>query len=87
MKKYPLIARILTMLENTEDTELGCDEVFALLDEFAELQAQGKDASMYQPLVEKHLRTCPDCREEYEALLSMIAMSAPPEEQLASTQH
>jgi predicted anti-sigma-YlaC factor YlaD len=83
MKRHPLITRILTMLAKTEDTELSCDEVFALLDEFAELQAQGKDASMYRPLVEKHLRACPDCREEYEALLSMIAMNTPPETQLA----
>lgn len=68
----PHLSRILRMLAETEPVELSCDEVFRLLDEFVELQAAGHDPAEYFPLVNKHLKVCGDCREEYEALLSMI---------------
>lgn len=70
------MARILRMLANTEPNELDCQEAFALLDEFVEMQARGEDAAQYLPLVYEHLKICGDCREEYEALLSLVAMEA-----------
>jgi hypothetical protein len=73
MKGSPLVARILGILAATEPQELGCGEVFALLDEFAEKQAAGEDLSGYARLL-KHLEMCGECREEYEALLSMVTM-------------
>jgi predicted anti-sigma-YlaC factor YlaD len=33
---------------------------------------RGEDASHLMPMVQKHLNMCPDCREEYEALLKMM---------------
>ena len=59
---------VMHMLENTEEIELSCDEVFELLDQYAELAKQGQDVTHLMPLVERHLHMCPDCREEYEAL-------------------
>lgn len=73
MDRTPIIARILQMLARTEPEEMGCSEVYELLDEFTERQARGEDVSEYLPLV-KHLRMCGDCREEYEALLSIVSM-------------
>ena len=70
----PLIVRILAMPASTEEGALGCSEVFALLDEFTEMQAAGRDTVAYHPLVYRHLRVCPGCREEYEGLLTMIVM-------------
>ncbi len=70
----PLIVLILAMPASTEEGALGCSEVFALLDEFTEMQAAGRDTVAYHPLIHRHLRVCPDCREEYEGLLSMIVM-------------
>ena len=70
----PVIVRILAMPSNTEEGALGCSEVFALLDEYTEMQAAGQDTVAYHPLVYRHLRVCPGCREEYEGLLSMIVM-------------
>ena len=72
----PLIVRILALPESSEESALGCGEVFALLDEFTDKQALGQDMGAYHPLVYRHLRVCPGCREEYEALLAMIAMDA-----------
>jgi predicted anti-sigma-YlaC factor YlaD len=40
------------------------------------MQKRGEDASQFMPLVQKHLNMCPDCREEYEALLKMMETSA-----------
>lgn len=70
----PLIVRILAMPASTQEGALGCSEVFALLDEFTEMQATGGDTVAYHPLIHRHLRVCPGCREEYEGLLSMIVM-------------
>ena len=70
----PVIVRILAMPSSTEEGALGCSEVFALLDEYTEMQAAGQDTVAYHPLVYRHLRVCPGCREEYEGLLTMIVM-------------
>jgi len=64
--------KLMQMVSMTEEQELTCDEVFALVDQFAELVQQGQDASGLMPMVQKHLDLCPDCREEYESLLAMI---------------
>lgn len=67
-----LMEKLLTMLSGTQEKELTCDEVFALLDQFVELAAQGEDVSQLMPLVQHHLDMCPDCREEYEALKNIV---------------
>lgn len=68
-----LVQKIMGMLENTQETELTCDEVFAILDQFAELAARGEDVSTLLPLVERHLSLCADCHEEYDTLRRMMA--------------
>lgn len=70
------VQKMLMMLSNTQDKELTCDDVFALLDQFAELAAQGRDVSRFMPLVQQHLDMCPDCREEFKAL-ERIVKNAP----------
>ena len=69
---------ILRMLENTEEVELSCDEVFDLLDEYAEMVQRGEDVSRLMPLVVLHLQRCKDCLEEFEALQRILA-AAPSE--------
>jgi hypothetical protein len=64
--------KMLVMLSNTRDVELTCDEVFALLDQFTELAAQGQDVRQLMPLVQQHLDMCEDCREEYRVLESIL---------------
>lgn len=63
---------LLRSIAMTEEQELSCDEVYALVDQFAEIVKRGEDGSLLMPLVQKHLNMCPDCREEYEALLKMM---------------
>jgi hypothetical protein len=68
--------KLMAMLSNTEEVELTCDEVFALLDQFTELAAQGEDVRHLMPLVQHHLDMCEDCREEYKVLQSLLLGTA-----------
>jgi hypothetical protein len=67
-----LLQKMLGQLENTQDVELTCDEVLELMDQFAEASLRGEDVARMMPLVQHHLTMCPDCREEYEALLRIL---------------
>lgn len=71
-----MMGRLLRMVENTDEVELGCDEVFGLLDVYVEAEARGEDTAVLLPLVKRHLGKCRDCREEYEALLRIIEAKA-----------
>ena len=62
----------VAMVAQTQEQELGCDEVYALLDVFAERVSRGEDVATLMPLVHHHLQMCPDCREEFEALLRAV---------------
>jgi len=77
-KWYQPDAEMVKMLQSvamTRDHEISCDDVFALLDEFVEAVKRGENVLLLMPLVRQHLDMCPDCREEYEALLRMVQPS------------
>ncbi len=74
--KSETMQKVLAMLSNTQDVELTCDQVFALLDQFAELAAQGEDVTQLMPMVKQHLDMCEDCREEYKVLESIVQGTA-----------
>jgi hypothetical protein len=63
-----MMGKLLRMVDNTDEVEIGCDEVFELLDQYVELEARGENVADLLPLVKKHLDRCRDCHEEYEAL-------------------
>jgi hypothetical protein len=64
--------KMLQMIENTQDSELTCDEVLDLLDQYAEMALRGEDVTAFFPLVKHHLEMCPDCKEEFEALMRIL---------------
>lgn len=76
MESMDSLKRMLGMLARTQDTEHDCDEVYRVLDQFAEAMARGEDAATWMPLVQQHLEMCPDCREEFEALLRILRPQA-----------
>jgi hypothetical protein len=67
--------KLLKMIENTKEVEFSCDDVYHLLDQYSEAVIQGKNAKELMPLVEHHIDMCPDCREEFEALLRVLQAS------------
>ncbi|NUM43154.1 MAG: hypothetical protein HUU38_00495 [Anaerolineales bacterium] len=71
-KFTPAEGMLLQSLPHTREVELTCDEVFALLDEYADRAQRGENVAQLMPLVEHHLMMCPECREEYEALVRVL---------------
>ena len=67
-----VIVKFLRILDSVRDEEMSCDEMFTRLDEFVETEVQSKDAGKLMPLLREHLDMCPDCDEEYEALLTVL---------------
>ena len=71
----PMTMKMLQSLAMTEEHEISCDEVYAVLDQVAEAVMRGENVLLFMPLVRQHLDMCPDCREEYETLLRMLQPS------------
>lgn len=72
MSSPDAIRKIAGQLAHTQEVEYSCDEVLALMDQFAEKVVRGEDAARIMPLVQHHLEMCADCREEFEALLRIL---------------
>ena len=62
----------LRVLENMQAEEISCDELYEKLDQYVEREINQKDAARLMPLMRDHLDTCPECCEEYEALLTVL---------------
>ena len=69
--------KLVRVVAETHETEIGCDECFERLDSFAEteLEISGAEARAAMPLVGDHLDKCPDCRSEFEALLTALRVT------------
>ena len=66
------IVKLVRVVAETHETEIGCDECFERMDIFAEAELSGVDASAAMPLVGDHLDKCVDCRSKFEALLTAL---------------
>ncbi len=66
------VLKFLQVLENLQEEEASCDEVYAKIDQYVEREVDKKDAAKLMPLIRDHLDTCSDCCDEYEALLDVI---------------
>ncbi len=53
--------------------DIGCDECFERLDEYVELELQGRDADAEIPGMRGHLDGCPACRDEHESLRALLS--------------
>jgi chemotaxis regulatin CheY-phosphate phosphatase CheZ len=68
-----VVVKFLNILEQARAEELSCSEIHARLDEFVENEVETHEAAKIAPLIREHLDMCPDCCEEYEALLAVVA--------------
>lgn len=66
------IKQLLKSLEKTQEHEIDCDEVFEVLDIYAEFEARGEDPGKVLPLVKQHLEICMCCHQELEALIQIL---------------
>jgi hypothetical protein len=53
--------------------DIGCEECFERLDEYVELELQGRDAEAQVPGMRAHLDGCPACREEHASLHALLS--------------
>jgi hypothetical protein len=63
----------LGRLLGPSEPEVGCDECFAQLDRYVELELAGANADEVVPGLRAHLEGCPACREEHESLLALLS--------------
>ena len=66
------VVKLVRVVAETREAEIGCDECFERLDSFAESELSGVEASAAMPLVGDHLEKCADCRSKFEALLTAL---------------
>ncbi len=71
-----VVQGFLRVLEDVREDEMPCSQVFAKLDQYVEKEVHGEDAAVLMPLLREHLDMCPDCCEEYEALLDVLEKSS-----------
>ncbi len=69
--------KLVRMVAETREEEIGCDECFEQLDRFVEMRLSGLDTAAAMPLVQDHLEKCGDCHEEFEMLLEALRASEP----------
>jgi len=62
----------LARLVGPEGPELACEECFAELDRYAELELSAADADAAVPGMRAHLDGCPACHEDHESLLALM---------------
>jgi hypothetical protein len=68
---------ILRILEDVPvEEDISCGELYEKLDQYVEREVDKRDAAYLMPVIREHLDLCPDCCEEYEALLDVLSHSA-----------
>jgi len=70
-----VVLGFLRVLESADTEEISCDELYEKLDLYVEREVDKKDAAHIMPLMRDHLDICPDCCEEYEALLHVVEIT------------
>jgi hypothetical protein len=68
----PTLKRLL----GSHEPEIDCDECFAQLDRYVELQLAGEPADELVPGLRAHLVGCPACAEEHESLRALLELDS-----------
>jgi hypothetical protein len=68
----PLIEQALLRLLGPDGPEIGCDECFAELDRYVEIELARSEPDAGMPGFAAHLAGCPACREDYESLKALV---------------
>lgn len=68
--------QLLAGLLGPDGPELSCEQCFAELDRYVELELQGAPADERIPAMRDHLEGCPACREDHDSLLAFVSAPA-----------
>ncbi len=72
----PDLVEVMRRVLGPSEPELTCDECFAQLDAYVELELDGADADLAVPGMGAHLEGCPACGEEHASLRALASESA-----------
>lgn len=72
MNPKDLIQKLAMMVQKTNEQEFDCDEVHNLIDEIAELQAEGVDWASQMPDIHHHIAMCGCCKGEFDVLMTIL---------------
>ena len=67
---------LLKGLLGPEGPELSCEECFAELDRYVELELSGADADASVPGMRPHLEGCGACHEDHASLRALVEAEA-----------
>ncbi len=67
---------VLLRLLGTGEPEVDCDECFAQLDRYVELELAGAPVDALVPGLRAHLVGCPACAEEHESLRALLELDS-----------
>ncbi len=67
---------LLAALLGPGETEVTCEECFALLDRYVELAHGGDDPDRAIPGMRAHLAGCPACCEDHDSLGALVRADA-----------
>jgi hypothetical protein len=62
----------LSRLLGPQGPELSCEECFAELDRYVELELQGAEADARIPGMREHLEGCSACAEDHRSLRALV---------------
>ncbi len=65
------LQELLRVVAATEPREIDCEEFLARVGAFLEGLERGSEPPPELSLVSQHLEICPECREEFEALVEL----------------
>jgi hypothetical protein len=65
-------ASVLARLLGPGEPELSCEECFAQLDRYVELDLSGSDPEEHVPWMRAHLEGCPACDEDFRSLKALL---------------
>ena len=68
----PTLKRLL----GSNESEIDCDDCFARLDRYVELELAGAPADALVPGLRAHLVGCPACAEEHESLRALLELDS-----------
>jgi hypothetical protein len=68
----PTLFRLL----GSSEPEIDCDDCFAQLDRYVELELAGAAADAHVPGLQAHLVGCPACAEEHESLRALLELDS-----------
>ncbi len=63
---------MLERLLGPAEPQFSCEECFAQIDRYVDLEAAGVDAAVVFPRMRAHLNGCPACDEEHDELLAFV---------------